>query len=88
MGKVWSLLVAFVQLLWYNIKASLDEIYREKRLREATEKRNAELEAQRLKAEAEAAEKDRREGSEIVERHDGRAAGEFLRRSFPADRKP
>lgn len=86
MGKIWSALVAFVELLWYTIKSALDAIYREKQLREATERRNAELEAQRLKAVAEAAEKDRREGSEIVERDDGRAAGEFLRRSFPSDR--
>ncbi len=86
MGKVWSAFVAFMQLLWYNITAAIDNLNREKALRSAAENRSAELEEQRAEAIEEALARDIREGTEVLASpNPGAAAGEFLRNSFPVD---
>ncbi len=83
MGKVWSAFLALVQLIWYTIRASVDTISSERRLREAAESRTAELEAQRARDIEAAIERDIREGTEILSGSDPAAgARDFLRDSF------
>jgi hypothetical protein len=85
-GSVWKALVAFVQLLWYNLVSAAETLRREKTLREAADAQAKSLEESRLRDIEAEIEKDIREGKEILASPNPAAgARDFLRESFPRD---
>ena len=83
MGSIWKAIVAFLNILWYNLEAIAENFNRQKTLREAAEKRTAELEAQRAREIEAEIEKELRESTEILSGPDPAAgARDWLSSSF------